>query len=124
MRNTAGTRFWLYVAYAIVLIGFMAMPRTWPAWWHISLWLFAFAAALTYMWLERGENRRARDAAARWLARYNSLADAHDVPDDGHLFEGLDSDEWERVFALVEQMPPGRRSFRRAIAEVDPLFEP
>jgi len=41
----------------------------------------------------------------------------------GHLYEHLDAEEWERVFALVERMPRGARSLRRAIEEVDPSFE-
>ena len=87
------------------------------------LWAPGFAGAIAYTWLERTENRRAREDASNWLARYNALADAHDVPDDGHLYECLDPEEWERVFALVERMPLGDRSLRRAIEEVDPSFE-
>lgn len=123
MRNTAGLRLWVYVAFAACILAFMFAPRSWPAWSRGLLWAPGFVAAIAYMWLERAENRRAREGATKWLARYNGLVDAHDVPDDGHLYEYLDADEWERVFALVERMPPGARSLRRAIKEVDPSFE-
>ena len=123
MHNTAGRRFWLFVAFAAGILAFMFAPRSWPAWSRGLLWAPAFVAGIAYMWLERAENRRTRDDAATWLAKYNALTDAHDVPDDGHLYEYLDPDEWRRVFALVEQMPPGTRSLRRAIKEVDPSFE-
>jgi hypothetical protein len=123
MRNTASLRVWLYVAFAGAILGFMLAPRNWPAWVCGLLWVPAFAAGIAYMWLERAENRLARKDAANWLARYNTLVDAHDVPDDGHLYEYLAPEEWARVFALVEQMPPGDRSLRRAIREVDPSFD-
>jgi hypothetical protein len=123
MRNTASLRLWLYVAFAACILAFMFAPRSWPAWSRGLLWAPGFVAAIAYTWLERAEHRRARKEATKWLARYNGLGDAHDVPDDGHLHECLDAGEWERVFALVEQMPPGARSLRRAIREVDPSFE-
>ena len=123
MRNTAGLRLWLYVIFAACILAFMFAPRSWSVWSRSLLWAPAFAAGIAYMWLGRDENRRARDEAAKWLTRYNNLRDAHDVPDDGHLYESLDADDWARVFALVEQMPPGARSLRRAIKEVDPSFE-
>ena len=120
----SGLRLWLYVVFAACVLAFMFAPRSWPMWARGLLWAPGFAAAIAYTWLERAENRRAREDASNWLARYNALADAHDVPDDGHLYECLDAEEWERVFRLVERMPRGARSLRRAIEEVDPSFEP
>jgi hypothetical protein len=123
MRNAAGLRLWIWVAFAAGILAFIAAPRNWPTWSRVLFFAVGIFAGGAYMWLERAENKRAREAGATWLARYNALADAHDVPDDGHLYEWLDDDEWERVFTLLEQTPPGTRSLRRAIKVVDPSFE-
>jgi hypothetical protein len=113
----------LYVVFAAAILGLMFAPRRWPVPVFALLFGVAFSAGLGYTWLERTENQRSRNEGARWLVRYDAIRDAHDVADDGHLYDSLDSAEWDRVFSLVEQMPPGARSLKRAIKEVDPTFE-
>ena len=45
------------------------------------------------------------------------------LPIDGHLNERFDEHQWERIFGVLEGMPPGKRSLRQAIMQVDPSFE-
>jgi hypothetical protein len=47
-----------------------------------------------------------------------------DVEDDGHLYEWLDPQQWQGVFAALEAMPPDSRSLRAAILATYPEVLP
>jgi hypothetical protein len=123
MRDDAHTmRLALYGIFAIACLFAMFMPRGWPAAIRYATWSIGALAGATYMWLSHRETRREVVAAQAWQRRYDDLADHHDVPDDGHLYECFDSAQWGRVFEELEGMPPGQRSLRKAIMAVDPSF--
>ena len=80
----------------------------------------ALVAGLGSMWISRQDARQARLKYAHWRARLAGLVDEPDIQDDGHLYEWFDEPEWNRIFQVLERMPSGARSLRKAIAEVDP----
>ena len=92
-------------------------------WLRLVLYGVGFAALIAYQRIGSRKQREARRQTARWLARYNAVADAHDVDNDGHIDERLTHEEWDRVFTILERLPPGSRSLQSAMKEVDPSIE-
>jgi hypothetical protein len=66
------------------------------------------------------ESREAKRAFEMWQARLSKSVPTIDVDDDGHLYEWLDSPQWEAVFAMLEQTPRESRSLRQAMEAVAP----
>ena len=92
-------------------------------WGYLVLGVAGVASgALYHALLRRGSEAAEsyRQEASWWKARMDALRPTVDVDDDGHLFEWLDVPEWERIFALLEELPPGSRSLRVAIESVAP----
>jgi hypothetical protein len=92
-------------------------------WGYLVLGVVGVAAGASYhALLHRGSEAAAsyRQEASWWKARMDALGPTIDVDDDGHLFEWFDVPEWEQIFALLEELPPGSRSLRSAIESVAP----
>ena len=110
----------LIAVWAALLVAFMSIrpsPRSLLFWMLIGS---AMAVGGVYMVLSRRENAEVERSANAWNRRLRLLVDVHDFDDDGHLAEYLDESERRVVIELLEQMPPGSRSLRTAIATVAP----
>ena len=110
----------LIVVWAALLVAFMGLrpaPRSFLFWMLIGS---ATAVGGAYMVLSRRESAEMERGVSAWNRRIRQLVDVHDFDDDGHLAEYLDEPERRVVIELLEQMPPGSRSLRTAIAAVAP----
>lgn len=87
--------------------------------WGWPLWVLTFAVGALLMRLSSREGRQGREEWVWWDRELTARGAVRDV-DDPHVHEWLDREEWNEVFRALEQMPPGERSLRKAIADIEP----
>ena len=110
----------LIVVWAALLVAFMSLR---PAPSSFLFWVLigsATAVGGVYMFLSRRDSAEMQRGVSAWNRRIHQLVDVHDFEDDGHLAEYLDESERRTVIELLEQMPSGSRSLRRAIDAAAP----
>jgi hypothetical protein len=112
----------LWAALLVAFMGIRPAPSSFLFWMMIGS---AMAVGGVYMFLSHRENAEVERSVSAWNRSVRHLVDVHDFDDDGHLAEYLDESQRRVVIELLEQMPPGSRSLRTAVAAAAPeLVDP